>query len=113
MKKIRRITDPGKVMQSVFADRAGTIRVAEAGLDLKPIGALNTAVRVGPGAVVYVYNAVGAVGYVTFGDQSVAAPANPSTGIPVPGNSYMVLNSGDSEWVRSSAGTLFGYLADS
>jgi hypothetical protein len=110
-KKINRITDIGKVIQSIFADAAASIRVAEAGLDLSPIGALGSRVRIGPSQPILVYNS-GAIGYIKFGDQTVTAPVNATDGIPVLAGQVFMLNSGSNEWVIASAGTLFGYLAD-
>lgn len=112
MKNIRRITDMGTLLQAIFADLAGSIKVSEGGLDLAILGALNTAVRVGPAAVIRVFNAGGATAYVAFGAQGMAAPTGPTDGIPVPAGQYLVVNSGAKEWVRASAATMFGYKGD-
>jgi hypothetical protein len=112
MKKIRRITDMGTFIQAIFADLAGSIKISEGGLDLSIMGALNTAIRVGPAATIRVFNAGGATAYVAFGIQGMAAPTSPLDGIPVPSGQYLVVNSGDKEWVRASAATMFGYQGD-
>lgn len=111
-KKIRRIVDIGTVIQAIYADSAGVIRIAQAGLDLAPIGALDAAVRVGENTPVLVFNSAGAVAFVTFGDQSVAAPGTAANGIPIPAGQTVMLNSGAKAWIRASASTVFGYAAD-
>jgi hypothetical protein len=112
MKRIRKILDIGSIVQSIFADGAATIRVAESGLDLSILGALGAGVRVGSGAPIMCFNSAGAVAYVSFGVQGLAAPTGPTNGIPVPAGQSIMLNSGDQEWIRSSAATVYGYQAD-
>lgn len=112
MKKIRKITDIGTVIQAIFAEEPGAIRVAESGLEWSPIGSLATAKRVGVTSPIRIFNSSGAIAYVAFGDEAMLAPTGPTDGIPVPGGAVVVLNSGAKNWVRSSAGTVYGYQGD-
>jgi len=112
MKIITKITDPGKRAQLQFADLACVQRQSESGLDLMPIGPLATAVRVGEGTPVLVYNGGASVAFVSFGDGTVASPSSPANGVPIaPGEKYM-LNSGPNAWVRASSASVFGYTGD-
>lgn len=111
-KSITRIADPGTVIQSVFADLAAAIRMAESGLDLTAVGALNAAVRIGMNTPILVYNSDSSVHYIKFGVQAVTAPTNASNGIPVLANSTIMLNSGAQAWVRSDSALVFGYKGD-
>lgn len=112
MKKITKVVDIGTVIQSVFAAAAGVVRVAQSGLDLKPLGALNSAKKVGAGSPVMVFNSGASTDYVTFGAATVSAPSGAADGIPIPSQQSVLLNSGDSEWIISKAATTFGYKAD-
>jgi hypothetical protein len=75
------------------------------------MGDLSAAKRLGKAATIMVYNSGNAVAYVAFGDQSVSSPASPAAGIPVLAGEKVFLNSGDDQWVRASASTVYGYLA--
>lgn len=112
MKKIKKLTDIGTIQQAVFADNASVNRVAEAGLDLLPVGSLSNAVRIGEATPIMIFNSGGAVAYVAFGAQDMAAPSGPTNGIPVPAGQLLMLNSGASAWVRASAATVYGYKGD-
>jgi hypothetical protein len=111
-RKITSITNVGTLIQAVFADLAAAIRVAQVGLDFTPKGALTNAVRVGENQAVMIFNSAGAVGYVSFGSQSMGAPTGPTDGIPVAAGEKIVLSSGSNAWVRGSAATIFGYVGD-
>lgn len=111
-KKITNVTNAGTVVQAVFADLAAVIRTVNAGLDWKPVGALGTAVRVTENTPVMVFNSAGAVAYVAFGIQTMAAPTGPTDGIPIAAGEKFVLSSGDFAWVRASAATVYGYKGD-
>lgn len=112
MKKINKVTDLGKIRQAVFADEASVNRHSESGLDWTPIGDVATAIRVGQAAPVLAFNSTGAVLYVAFGDEGMAAPTGPANGIPVAAGEKFVINSGANEFIRSSAAGLFAYKAD-
>jgi len=112
MKKITRITDPGTIAQARFADEAGVDRVALGGIDLLPIGALGTAVKVEQGSPVLVFNSAGSIAYVSFGAYNMAAPAGPTDGIPIAAGEKYMLNSGSNAWIRASAATVYGYKGD-
>jgi len=114
-KKIRkRLTDMGTVIQTIFADLASTIRVAESGLDLQPVGALGTTQkRVNQNTPVLVYNPTAGDLFVAFGDDGVSAPTSAANGIPVlKDGTTVMLNSGDKIWIRGSATGLFAYTGD-
>ena len=88
-------------------------RNSEVGHIIKRIlGALNTAVNVGYGVQLRIYNNDSAVHYVAFGDSTVAAPSSPANGIPVPAGQYILLGSGENTHVRSDSNTVFGYEID-
>lgn len=112
-KKIRkRLTDMGTVIQSIFADFAGSIRTSESGLDLQPVGVITAQVRVNQNTPVLVYNSTAGDLFVAFGDDGVAAPTTASNGIPVLAGSTAMFNSGDKIWIRGSAAGLFAYTGD-
>jgi len=107
----KRILGPAKIAQNVYSDASHVQRMANAGLAVKPMGDLSAAKRLGKAATIMVYNSGASVAYVAFGNQSLSSPANPATGIPVLAGEKVFLNSGDDEWVRASANTVYGYLA--
>lgn len=111
-KRIKKITNPQQIFQAVYGDGSSIIRVAESGLNWTPRGAAGTAVRVDKGTPVLCYNSGAGVAFVAFGDQTMSAPTAATNGIPVLAGQTFVLNSGDSEWVRASAATLFVFVAD-
>ena len=74
-KKINRVTDGGTVIQAIYADLAGALRMAESGLDLTPVGSITAATRVNRNTPVLVYNSTAGTLFVAFGDASVGAPA--------------------------------------
>lgn len=111
-RKINKITDLGTILQAIFADLAGTIRMAESGLDLTPVGSITAEVRVNRNTPVLVYNSTGADLFVAFGVQGLSAPADAAAGVPVLANQTAMLNSGDSIWIRGSAAGLFAYTGD-
>lgn len=111
-KRIKTITSPPQIFQSIFGDKASVVRIAEAGLDWTPKGAANNAVRVDKGTPVLCYNGGAGVAFVAFGAQGMSAPSTAANGIPVLAGQTFVLNSGDSEWVRASSASLFVYVGD-
>ena len=112
MAKQLKSLDPGKISQKSFSIQAEVQKNSESGLSWKPLGAASAAVRVGAKTPVMCFNSAGAVAFVAFGDQTIAAPTTGANGMPVLANSSSVYNSGDSEWIRASAGTVFVYTAD-
>lgn len=112
MKKITKVANPGSIQQATFDDEAGVLRVAESGLDLVAIGALGTAIRVGSGCPIMVFNSAGAIAYVAFGVQGMSAPTGPANGIPIQAGEKFMINSGSLEWIRASASTVYGYKGD-
>ncbi len=112
-KKIRkRITDLGTVIQALFADLAGSLRTAESGLDLQPVGTITAQVRVNQNTSVLVFNSTAGVLFVAFGDDGMSAPTAATDGIPVVAGQTAMLNSGDKIWIRGSAAGLFAYTGD-
>jgi len=112
MKKNTRIVDPGKREQLLFAGDSCTQRNTEAGLDLKPIGALNAAKKVGQSCPVLVFNSSNVVAYISFGDASVTAPTGAANGIPVLPNEKFIVNSGKATHIIASNANVFGYTGD-
>lgn len=112
-KKIKkRLTDLGTVIQSIFADIASVVRVAESGIDLAPVGTITAQVRVDENTPVLVYNSTAGVLFVAFGDDGMSAPTAATDGIPVQATSTLMLNSGSSRWIRGSAAGMFAYTGD-
>lgn len=108
-----RVTDPGKILQSEFAFQSGAKRTTNVGLDWVPVGSITSAVQVGPGNAVMVYNSTGATLFIAFGGAStVAAPTAASNGIPVLAGEKFVVSSGSNAWVIGSATGLFAYVGD-
>jgi hypothetical protein len=107
----KRILGPAKIAQNVYSDASHVQRMADAGLAVKPMGDLSAAKRVGKAAPVMVFNSGNHPAYVAFGDQSVAAPSTPATGIPVMPGEKVFLNSGDDQWIRASTADVYGYSA--
>lgn len=111
MKRNKKIVDPAKRDQALFAANAGAQRASEAGLDLKPIGAINAAKRVESSTPVMVFNSGNAVAYVAFGAQNVTV-IGPLDGIPILPNEKYMVNSGKYEWIIASSNTVYAYVAD-
>lgn len=111
-KRIKKITNPQQIFQSVYGDSSSVIRMAEGGLDWTPKGAAGTAVRVDKGTPILCYNGGAGVAFVAFGAQGMSAPSSAANGIPVLAGQTFILNSGDNEWVRASSASLFVYVGD-
>jgi hypothetical protein len=111
-KKIRRITDLGTIIQSVFADIASVIRVAESGLDMAIVGQITAAQRVGPNTTVWFFNSTGGTLYVAFGAAAMAAPTGAADGFPILAGERFALNSGSNSFARASAAGVFAYTGD-
>lgn len=108
----KKITNLGSIHQNTYSDDAKVLRVAETGHNLAPKGAIATAVKVGDGQPVMVFNSDTNPHYVKFGDESVAAPSGPANGIPIPAGQFLVLNSGANMWIRSDSATVYAYSGD-
>jgi hypothetical protein len=111
-KRLNRITPISTAVQQSYSDHAGVFKVSEAGLYLKPIGALNAAVLVGQSANIAIFNSDSAVQYVAFGAAAMGAPSSAANGIPVPAGSWLRLSSGPNDYVRSSSANVFGYAIE-
>lgn len=114
-----RLTGPGNQAQIRFNEGACSDKVSESGLNYfynngeGLLGELNSAaVEVGKFKQVLVFNTTGSLGYVAFGDSTLAAPAGGATGVPIPAGQGVVLASGENTHIRASAATVFGYLAE-
>lgn len=112
MAKNLKALDPARIGIKSFSNLAEVNKNSDAGLSWTPLGAANAAIRVGPKTPVMCFNNTGAVVFVSFGDQIMAAPSAPANGMPVPANSFVVYNSGDQTWVRASSANCFVYSAD-
>lgn len=112
MKKVVKITDPAKIKQASFAKEASVNRTAESGLDLRPVGSISSAVRVGASAPVLVFNSTNAVQYVRFGDASITSSSNPGLSIPISAGEKFMLNSGASEYIIASNAGVYAYVGD-
>lgn len=72
------------------------------------LGPLTTAVDVGLGALVAVYNDSAATAFVASGTSAVAV-ASVANGYAIPPNSYIIIATGEDGWVRGSGATVYGY----
>ena len=114
------ITGPGNQAQIRFNEDACSDKVSETGLNYfygvsnaeGLLGALGNAIRCGKFKPIYVFNTAGAVAYVAFGDTGVAAPTSGANGVPIPAGQGMMLSSGQNEFIRASAATVFGFVAN-
>ena len=112
-------TGPANQTQLRFNEDACSDKVSETGFNYfygasnaeGLLGALNTAKRCGKFKPVMVFNVSAAVVYVKFGDSTVTAPTGGADGVPIPPNNYVVLASGQNEFVISNVATTFGYAA--
>lgn len=75
-------------------------------------GPIDTAILVPTYTPIAVFNSAGAVGYITFGDATVAAPTGPLDGFPVPAGQVIVISSGGNTYLRGSAATLYAYIQE-
>ncbi len=112
MAKKNKSIDPAKIGISSYDARAQVQKNSDAGLSWKPLGSISTAVRVGKSTPVMVFNNSGSVNLVAFGDASVAAPTDPSNGLPVNEYERVVFNSGENEYIRSNSALVFVYTSD-
>lgn len=109
MSKFNKITGASKRDELTYSPNSKVMKHAEGGLDWKPLGSAATALRVEDGTPTLIYNSSSSVAYVTFGDNTVAAPTSPATGIPIAANEKFVMNSGSSAFVRGSSASIFVY----
>jgi hypothetical protein len=104
--------NPASIDQFSYHPDARVRKNSDAGLPWAPVGAIDSAVKVGANTPVRVYNGNAAVQFVIFGDASVAAPTGAADGIPVKAGESVVFNSGLNAYVRGSVATLFAYTAE-
>jgi hypothetical protein len=109
---LNKVTNPAEIQQKVFAPKAQVVRTSESGYVLSPLGALNTAVKVGKGASVMVFNSANQTKYVKFGDSAVTAPSDASDGVPILAGEKFMLNSGDNDFIISDDNTCYGFLGE-
>ncbi len=108
---MKKITDLGKIIQSIFEDASHVIKTANAGIAVSNAGvALNAALRIGENQPIMIFNSSGSVQYVAFGVSGLSAPSAPTDGIPVKAGDIVFLNSGSYAWVRASAASVYGYV---
>lgn len=122
------VQDPGAIDVLEYNNASGAMKVSENGRHLLPLptptvgnGYTTTPTTAyalpGAGRNLAVYNSTGTAGSITFGtDNTVTALAGGTTdsagrvGLPCPGNSWSYFAGGYSNWVISSASTLFVFL---
>lgn len=123
------VQDPAAIANFEYNQAAGAQKVAEVGKHLLPLptpGAgtgytTNVSAAAfplpGAGQNLAVYNSAGTAGSITFGiDSTVTSLAGGTTdssgrvGLPCPANSWSYFASGYSNWVISSASTLYVFL---
>lgn len=79
--------------------RAGSKKTFQAGPVLENLGLITGTIDVGFGASLWIYNDANTVGFIAFfpvGNPGVR-PNNLSSGIAVPPNSYLYINSGEEQ----------------
>lgn len=72
-------------------------------------GEASSAIKIGPGKQLRIWNSDTAVHYVVFGDASVGAPTGATDGIPIPPESYILLGTGEDTHVIADSATVFVY----
>lgn len=112
MAKKTKSVDPARIGLTSYDVAAQVQKNSDAGLSWKPLGLATAAVRVGQHTPVMIFNSSGSTRFMAFGSASVAAPAGPADGIPALNNAVIVLNSGESEYVIASGGSVYVYTAD-
>lgn len=122
------VQDPSAIAINEYSNAVGAVKTSENGRHLLPLPTptVGTGYTTTPTAAyalpsagrnIAVYNSTGTVGSVTFGtDNTVTALAAGTTdssgrvGLPCPGNSWSYFAGGYSNWVISSASSLFVFL---
>jgi hypothetical protein len=99
------------IQQNTYSDTAKAQRDAESGLAWNIKGECSSAKKVGANRSVMLFNNSGAVVFAKFGDSSVSAPTGGANGLCIPPNDYIIVSSGENEYVRSNVNTTFVYTA--
>lgn len=113
------VTGPALQSQVRFNESSCGDKISETGFDYFGgssviLGALNAAVAVPQFRPVLIVNTGGALAYVALSDDPLmAAPATGADGIPLaPDGGRIVLATGENTYIRASAATVFGFIAD-
>ena len=107
---------PSLVTQLTYNQYSSSSKVSESGLDFfwsgGILGALSSAVLVAKHKPILICNTANALAYVAFGGSSVAAPASAAAGVMLAPYGSIILSSGENTYVRASAATVFGFVAN-
>jgi hypothetical protein len=103
-----------KALDVAYSDAAGALKTVPSGHKLSNGGqALGSAVGFDFGKIVAVFNNSSSVAFVATGPtSSVAAPTDPTDGIPVPAYSWLYLSLGDDCYIISDSASVFAYSVD-
>jgi hypothetical protein len=78
---------------------------------LDPVGlASNVALSIGPNTIVALYNSANQAHYVATGTASVSAPSDGLTGVAIPPNSYIFINTGADHYIRTNSSGVYAYI---
>jgi len=102
--------DQGSIGAIEHSLQAGAHKTIPAGWSRTSyLGDTSTAKAILKGTNVAIYNNSGSTAFVSFYPAGSAVAANATAGVPVPPNNYVYLNSGDNDFIISSAATVLAY----
>jgi len=103
-------TDPGRIIQNGYSPASHSYRQAESGLFWSPKGEISSAVRVTQNSTLLIHNSHATLmKYVICGAAAVGTPASAAAGVPVPPLTSVIINSGESSFVRGTDNTVFAF----
>ena len=98
------------IADHVYNEKAGAYKVLGPIFGAaSPKGAINSAVHIGRGGLVAIFNNSAVVEFAITGNLAVAAPSDPTDGIPVKPYDYLILAMGEDDYVIGSSADLFAY----
>jgi len=115
----KNLVDGGSVASMVFNEMAGSNKVffsgpqmlAQPGADSVAAYDFSAGTAIGNGISLWIYNNSGSVAFINFGKTALpAAPSSLATGIPLKPNDWTYLNTGEYNFVRTSAATVGVYM---
>ena len=96
-----------------FNDKAGGLKVVGPIMgSMVPLGAANSKLAVGAGAVVALYNNDTAVHWLDVGKSSVSSTAVGATAIALPPGQYTTISTGDNTHIIADSSKVFAYLIE-
>lgn len=115
----KNLVDMSSASSMVFNETAGSNKVMNSGPQMlaKPgddsVAAydFSAGTAIGNGVSLWIYNSSGSVAFINFGKTALpAAPTSLATGIPLKPNDWTFLNTGEYNYIRTSAATVGVYM---